>query len=117
MRFRRDVGKGHCGKEFCISCEHASGAAGLRREIPSFIVAEYPKRSNKRFIGLATLQEHFMIVRALKTGVSENKLAKVLERRHKAHQASSDIARGHMSPSRQDADVEFSPIRRTIQLL
>jgi hypothetical protein len=34
---------------------------------------------NKRINGLATIQEHFMIVRALKRGVSEEKLARALD--------------------------------------
>ena len=36
---------------------------------------------NKRINRLATIQEHFMIVRAIERGVSEDKLAKALESR------------------------------------
>src|ERR1700719_2194283 len=48
---------------------------------------------NKRVNRLATIQEHYMIVKAIERGVSEEKLARGAQCRHQADQDQAHIAR------------------------
>jgi hypothetical protein len=81
---------GTCGMLPCRTLRR-SGSAGLIAEDDEAYT--YHKRINR----LATVQEHFMVVRAIELGVSEDKLAKTLDLDIKAIQRRRTPAGWHLA--------------------